>query len=475
MANLTDLYRESDAVALAQMVRTGDVSDSGLADTAIGVIEALNSGLNAVICKLYDVGRGMAAWVDRTAPLAGVPYLLKEIATGWQGIPATNCSRFLKDQVSSGDSQITTRIKASGLCLLGKTNAPENGGSIATEPALYGATLNPWDTALTPGGSSGGSSIAVATGMVPIAESSDAAGSIRVPASCCGVIGLKPSRGRVSLAPLADYFAVAAYFSCNTRKVRDTAAYLDAISGSLPGDPYALPDPPASFASLMTRVPERLQVGFTVTDPAGNPVHPDMRATVIGAAKALEGLGHDVREHDMAFDADPLWRTYTDMTCVESAAFFGYMETVVGRPIGQGDVEPVTRALIERGRATSGITHAGQIETVRQIGRSVVQDLMPFDVFLTPTLTQLPRPKGFYDLTETDLDIYNALWADAVFMAPFNLSGQPAISLPLGISGHVPVGVQLVGRIGEDGALLAVAAVLEQVMPWKNRRPPVNL
>lgn len=475
MANLTDLYRESDAVALAALVRAGDVSPFELAETAIGVIEALNPGLNAVICKLYDIGRDMAAKVDRTAPLAGVPYLLKELATGWKGIPATNSSRFLQDQVAGADSQITTRVKASGLCLLGKTNAPENGWSIATEPALYGATLNPWDKSLTPGGSSGGSSVAVATGMVPIAEASDAAGSIRVPASCCGVVGLKPSRGRVSLAPLTDFFAGAAYFGCNTRTIRDTAAYLDAIAGSLPGDPYALPDPQASFATLMAHVPKGLQVGFSVTDPAGNPVHPDVRATVLAAASALEGLGHQVREHNMGFDADQLWRTYTNMTCVESAAFFGYMETVVGRHIGQGDVEPLTRALIERGRATSGVTHAGQIETVRQIGRSIVQDLLPFDVFLTPTLTQLPRPRGFYDMTMADLDAYNALWSDAVFMAPFNLSGQPAISLPLGMSGHVPVGVQLVGRIGADGALLAVAAVLEQVMPWKNRHPPASI
>ena len=457
------------------MVRAGDISASELAETAIGVIEALNPGLNAVIFKLYDIGREMAANVDRTAPLAGVPYLLKELATGWRGIPATNSSRFLKDQVATADSHITTRIKASGLCLLGKTNAPENGWSIATEPVLYGATLNPWDKSLTPGGSSGGSSVAVAMGMVPIAESSDAAGSIRVPASCCGVVGLKPSRGRVSLAPFADYFAGAAYFSCNTRTVRDTAAYLDAIAGALPGDPYALPDPPTSFASLMTQAPGRMKVGFTVTDPAGNQVHPDVRAAVLAAAKALEGLGHEVQEHDLSFDTDQLWRTYTNMTCVESAAFFGYMETIVGRRIRRGEVEPLTLALIERGRATSGITHAGQIETVRQIGRSIVQDLLPFDVFLTPTLTQLPRPMGYYDMTMTDLDAYNALWSDAVFMAPFNLSGQPAISLPLGMSGHVPVGVQLVGRMGADGALLAVAAVLEQVMPWKTRRPPASM
>ncbi|MBC7740043.1 MAG: amidase, partial [Candidatus Saccharibacteria bacterium] len=399
---------------------------------------------------------------------------LQELATGWQGIPATNASRFLKDHISGADTHMTTRIKATGLCLLGKTNAPENGWFIATEPALYGPTLNPWDKALTPGGSSGGSSVAIATGMVPIAGSSDAAGSIRVPASCCGVVGLKPSPGRVSLSPLADYFAGAAYFSCNTGTVRDTAAFLDVIAGSLPGDPYALPDQQASFATSMTDAPAGLQIGFTVTDPAGNPVHPDVRDLALATAMALMGLGHHVREHDMRFDLDQLWQTYTDMTCIESAAFFGYMETVVGRPIGPGDVEPLTLALIARGRATSGITQAGQIETVRQIGRSVVQDLLAFDVFLTPTLTQLPRPKGHYDMTMSDLDAYDASWADADFMGPFNLSGQPAISM-VGMSRQVPLGVQLVGRSAADGALLAVVAVLEQVIPWKHRHPPTGI
>ena len=204
MSEIDELYRRSDAVALAAHVRSGDVAATEIAQAAISAIEAKNPALNAVICKLYDLGQTAAEHVDKSAPLAGVPFLLKELASNWCGVQATNASRFLADNVAQADSHLTTRIKAAGLVLLGKTNAPENGWSIATEPALYGPTLNPWNPAVTPGGSSGGSAVAVTTGMVPIAEASDGAGSIRIPASCCGVVGLKPSRGRVSLAPFAD-------------------------------------------------------------------------------------------------------------------------------------------------------------------------------------------------------------------------------------------------------------------------------
>jgi amidase len=474
MQDIDTFYARADAVDLAAAVRAGEMTAAEIVEAAIRAVEVLNPALNAVIARLDDIGRGAAARVDLAAPLAGVPFMLKELASGWAGVQATNSCRFLAGQVAAADSHVVGRIKAAGLCLIGKTNAPENGWSIGTEPVLYGATLNPWDADVTPGGSSGGAAVAVATGMVPLAEASDGAGSIRVPASCCGVVGLKPSRGRVSLAPFADYWAGGAYFLCNSRTVRDTAAYLDAVAGALPGDPYGMPLPSALFAELARQAPKGLRVGFTVTDPAGNPVHADVRAAVMAAARALEGEGHVVVEHDMGFDPARLWRTYTDMTCVETAAMFDYMETVVGRPIGDGDVEPVTRAIIDRGRATRATDHANRIESLRQMGRGIVQDLWEFDIFLTPVLTQPPRPRGFYDMSMTDLDAYNALWADAVFMTPFNISGQPAMALPLGMAGHLPVGVQLVGRPGADALVLATAAVLEQVLPWKDRRPPVR-
>ncbi len=473
MGDLDAVYRGSDAVALAGLVKRGEVSAGELVEAGIRAIEEMNPGLNAVIHTRYDIGRAAAAQVDKAAPLAGVPFLLKELATGWAGVQATNASRFLQGQVSQGDSVLTGRIKAAGLCLLGKTNSPENGWCISTEPALYGPTVNPWDARLTPGGSSGGSSVAVAMGMVPIAEASDAAGSIRVPASCCGVVGLKPSRGRVTLAPLADYFNGAAYFMCNTRTVRDTAAYLDAVAGAMPGDLYALPIPAGGFAGAAGARPRGLRVGYTVTAPDGGPVDPEVRAAVEAVARCLEGLGHHVEEKDMGLDAGALWPVYANMTTVENAGFYGWMESVIGRPIGPGEVENITAAIIARGRATRAVDHAGAVERLRQEGRGIVQDLSPYDIYLTPVLTQRPRPVGYYDMSMTDLDAYNALWGDAMFMWPFNISGQPAMAVPLGqFADGVPLGVQVVGRIGDEATVLAVAGVLEEAMPWAGRRPP---
>lgn len=475
-ADIADLYRTSDATGLAVLVRSRDVSPSELVEAAIATIEALNPALNAVIDKRYDIGRVAAERVDLAAPLAGVPFLLKDLAVGWAGVRAPNASRFLKDNMAQSDSHVTTRLKASGLCLLGKTNAPENGWSIATEPALYGPTLNPWNPAFTPGGSSGGSCVAVATGMVPLAESTDGAGSIRAPASNCGVVGLKPSRGRVSAAPFGDWWAGGAYALCNSRTVRDTAAYLDVVAGSVAGDPYPIPAPDRPFATLACEPPKVLRAAFSVTPPDGGPVHPEVRALVEATAAALAGQGHHVTEKDMVHDGVALWQTYTAMSVVEPAALYGYMETGVGRPVTADDVEPVTWAIIQRGRATRAVDHANRIESLRQSARAIVQDLLPYDVFITPTLTQPPRPTGYYDMSMTDLDAYNARWADAIFLFPFNISGQPAISLPLGMtSDGLPIGVQLVGRQGSEGTLLAVATVLEQVMPWKDRHPQVHV
>ncbi|MGI6856438.1 amidase [Mesorhizobium sp. 1B3] len=473
--SLLQTYAESDALGLADLVRRGEASPAELVEAAITMIDRLDPQLNAVIHRLYDMARASAATVDRNAPFAGVPFLLKELATSWTGAPNTNSSYYLKDVVSDFDAEAVRRMKAAGLILVGKSNAPENGWSISTEPKLYGVTKNPWKDGITPGGSSGGTAAAVAARMVPIGEASDGAGSIRVPASCCGVVGLKPSRGRVTLAPFGDFWYGGAYFLCCSRSVRDTAAYLDALAGALPGDPYTPPVPEASWLSLAARAPKKLRIGYTVTPPNGTPIGAEPKAAVLAAAKTLEALGHSVEEHDMPLAANEAWKTYTDMTCVQTAATFGALEALVGRPVTRDDVEPITWAIIERGRATSGIVHANQVEQCRQLSRAIAGDLAPYDIFVTPTLTQLPRPLGFYDMSETDLDRYNAKWTDSVFAFPFNISGQPAISLPLHwTSDGIPVGVQLVGRYGDEATVLAVSTQLEQHMPWKDRRPPIS-
>jgi amidase len=473
--DLVAVYTQSDGTALADLVRRKEVTPAELVETAVTIIERLNPRLNAVIHRLYDMGRAAAATAEPSGPFAGVPYLLKELGSTWQGAPVTNSSFFLKDLIAPADSEVVRRLKAAGFLLVGKSNAPENGWSISTEPKLYGATKNPWREEITAGGSSGGSAAAVASRMVPIAESSDAAGSIRVPASCCGVLGLKPSRGRVTMSPLADVWHGGANFLCNSRTVRDTAAYLDAVGGNLPGDPYTPPIPSESWAALAGKAPGPLRVGFTMTPPTGSAIDPEVVAAVRNTLATLERLGHQVEEHDLAFDFGQAWDVYTHMSCVQTAAFFDYFETLVGRPVTAADVEPVTWAIVERGRATSGVRHITDVETVRQLGRSVAAELHPYDVFITPTLTQKPRPLGYYDMSIPDLDRYNALWADAVFTFPFNMSGQPAMSVPVHWSAdNIPIGVQLVGRYGDEATLLSLATVLEAEMPWKDRRPPVS-
>ena len=274
-------YADSDALGLAALVKKGEVSPAETVEAAVTLIERLNPKLNAVIHKLYDMGRKDAEATDRDAPFAGVPFLLKELASSWKGAPLTNSSAYLKDVIADSDSEPTRRIKAAGMLLVGKSNAPENGWSISTEPKLYGVTKNPWKEGITAGGSSGGTASAVASRMVPIAEASDGAGSIRVPASCCGIVGLKPSRGRISLAPAGDFWYGGAYFFACTRTVRDTAAYLDAMAGYLPGEPYTPPAPEKSWLELAQRAPKKLRVGFTVKPPNGTAIDPEVSVTPV--------------------------------------------------------------------------------------------------------------------------------------------------------------------------------------------------
>jgi len=466
------LYARSDGLVLGELVRRGDLSPDELVEAAVTIIERLNPHLNAVVHTLYDMARSAVPAVDRNAPFAGVPYLLKEAGTMWAGAPMTSASAWMRNVVASDDAEIVRRIKAAGFLLMGKSNAPENGWCLSTEPRLYGATRNPWRDDMTPGGSSGGSAASVAAGMVPIAEASDGAGSIRVPASCCGIVGLKPSRGRITMSPGGDAWYGCAYDLCVSRTVRDTAAYLDAVAGVLPGDPYQAPRPDASWLELAAQPPIPLRIGFSVTPPDGSPVHTEAATAVHRTASVLARLGHHVEEHNLPSWLADVWTTYTRMTAVHTARTFDARAPLVGAAVTQSDVEPLTWAVIERGRSLSGPQHSADIEAIRLASRGICTELLPYDIFVTPTLTQPPRPLGYWDMSEPDLDRYNAKWTDGAFMYPFNISGQPAISLPLHWpSDDLPIGVQLVGRHGDEAGVLSVAHVLEQEMPWRERTP----
>ncbi len=472
--DLVALYVDSDALRLAELVRRREVTPAELTEVAIDVITALDPKLNAVVIKTFDQARRHASMPPGGGPFAGVPYLLKDIGSAAAGMPLTAGLEYRRDFVSQSDSEMVQRIKASGLNLLGRTNTPENGWCIATEPRYHGKTLNPWNPDVTPGGSSGGAAAAVASRMVPMAEGTDGGGSIRVPASCCGLVGLKPSRGRISYAPDADFWFGSVYFFTLTRTVRDTAAFLDATAGNLPGDLYTPPAPERAWLAGLTQPPTRLKVGFTLTTPWGPAFAPEVADAVRATVALLEDMGHEVEEHVFLTDLEPAWNSYNRVIAVQTVLDFADLATTVGRPVRQTDLAAFNWSQLERGRSLSALEHATDVNAMRRFNQRVQAELLPYDVFVTPTLTQPPRPVGYWDMNEPDFDTYIAKWTDAAFMFAFNVSGLPALSLPASWTAqNVPIGVQLVGRYGDDATILRLAAQVEQARPWIQRRPSI--
>jgi amidase len=476
--DLTRLYAESDALGLAALVRAGEVGARELAETAIAAIETLDSALNAVPSplRLFDLARA-AADAPVTGPFAGVPFLLKNIGSMWKGTPLTNGYGYLADFVCADDTELSNRIRRAGFNLLGRTNTPEGGWSLGTEPRLYGPTRNPYDPRHTPGGSSGGAAAAVAARIVPIAEASDGGGSIRGPASCCGLVGLKPSRGRITYgAEVPDlWFGSIATF-CVTRTVRDTAAYLDAVAGDAPGDPYRLSSPETSWLTGIEHPPVRLKIGFTRAAPWGEPVSPLVLANMEATMSLLASMGHDLEEYDLKTNLRQAWRDYTRITAVETAADFRRLEPVVGHPVDLAALAPVNAALIERGRILSAVDYTDHVAAVRKAGQEIAHELDAFDVFLTPTLTQPPRPIGFWSMENTDLDGYLNLWAEGGHLFACNISGLPAVSVPSAmVGGSLPIGMQMIGRHADEAGLLSLAQALEHALRWDLRRPAICL
>lgn len=472
---LVRTYLDSDALRLAELVRSKVVSPAELAEVAISLIEQVNPKLNAVVIRSFDEARARATQPPGDGPFAGVPYLLKNIGSQCAGLPMDNGLEYLKNYVCTADSEMVRKIKASGLNILGRTNVPENGWCIATEPRYHGPTLNPWNAAVTPGGSSGGAAAAVAARIVPMAEGTDGGGSIRVPASCCGLVGLKPSRGRVTYGPeTVDIWFGSVYFFTLTRTVRDTAAFLDATAGNLPGDPYTPPKSDAGWLESLAAAPKRLKIGFTLTSPWGPAFAPEVAEAVKSSAALLAELGHDVEEHPFTSDIETPWFEYNKMNAVQTVLDFDQLAETVGRPVQRSDLNAFNWASLERGRSLSATDHAVAVNAMRKASQKIQMELQPYDLFLTPTLTQPPRSVGYWDMNDADVDRYNAKWTDAVFMFAFNVSGLPAMSLPdTWTADNVPIGVQFVGRYGDEATILRVAAQVEAARPWIQRRPAV--
>lgn len=472
--SIKDLYVSSDALGLAAHVKKREVSARELVEVAIECIEEINPRLNAVVSKRYDYARSLAGQTVPDAPFAGVPFLLKDLGLEWEGFPVTNGSFYFKDYTATSNWELAKRMKAAGLIPLGKTNVPEMGRSSSTEPRLFGATRNPWHPDIVAGGSSGGSGAAVASRMVPIADASDGGGSIRMPASLNGLVGLKPSRGRITFGPqVVELVYGGVVYLCLSRTVRDTAAYLDAVAGAMPGDPYGLPPPDRSYLSLLSdKDPPQLKIAFTTTEPDGRPLGVEQRRAVEIAVKACVTLGHEVSEADFRYDFEHMMRLSVRIHAAKSAAHFDSSVSRIGREVTKNDVENVTWQDIQLGRSLTAVQHAQDIEAMRLFARNFVTQFHMFDVVISPVLAELPHPRGWLDMS-LDLEGFDErLNRDLKFTAPLNQTGQPAISLPLHqTKDGKPIGVQFAARIGDEATLISLAGQLEQVLPWTDRKP----
>jgi amidase len=471
-----------DATAQAELVRRRAVQPIELVDAAIARIAQLNPQINAVITERFERARAEAQRPDLPAgPFRGVPFLLKDIGAHSAGDPFHAGMRFLRalNWTEPGDNYLAAKFRAAGFVFLGKTNTPELGLQPTTEPEAYGASRNPWDLTRSTGGSSGGAAAAVASGLVPAAHATDGGGSIRIPASVCGVVGLKTSRGRVSLgAGTGERWAGCAVENCVSRSVRDTAAILDAIAGPMPGDPYVAPPPTRPFVAEVGADPRRLRVGLLGHAPGGTAVHADCAAAVEDVGRLLASLGHCVEPSHPDGLGDPeMLRSFgMIVSCATARALDAWSEKT-GRQIGGSDVEPMTWAVAELGRGVTGPQYVRAVSLAqaqtRRIGRWWAEG---FDLLLTPTVAEPPPPLGtFHSPPEDPLRGFLRAGSFGAFTSTFNATGQPAISLPLHWNAqHLPIGVQLVAAYGREDLLIRIAAQLEQARPWADRRPPVH-
>lgn len=472
-----------DATEQARLIREREASPSELLQEAIGRLEGLNPKLNAVIHPLIDQARHVAAAALPDGPFCGVPFVVKDLSCYMKGVPVHEGMRALRDagHAADHDMWLTERFRQAGFVILGRTNTPELGILPTTEPVSYGPTHNPWDLERSPGGSSGGSAAAVAAGIVAAAHGNDGGGSIRIPASHCGLVGLKPSRARVSMAPdFGDVIGGLVSELALTRSVRDTAAILDAVHGPAPGDPYAAPPPARAYLEEVGADPGRLRVGVMTAPPGGQfQTHPECVAAAEGAATLLEALGHNVERSYPSDMDDP---GYVENFLVRWSAGIDwglrYWERVLGRALGSEDVEPCTWALVEQGRTHTAGDLLLAIEQAQADSRRIAAWWADdgFDLLLTPTCAEPPPRLGEHDpLPDNPLAPILRAIPFATFTARFNTTGQPAISLPLHqTSDGLPVGVQLVAAYGREDVLLRVAAQLEEAQPWLDRTPPVH-
>jgi amidase len=469
-----------DAIGQAALVSAGEVSAAELLDAALIRLEAAR-GLNAVITDLFERGRAQAAELDASGraraphagPLTGVPFLLKDLGASLAGSPEAMGSRALRTHVATETAWLVDRYLSAGLVIFGKTNTPEWGNHCTTEPSLFGPTVNPWSPSITPGGSSGGSASAVAAGVVPAASGGDGTGSIRVPASCCGLVGLKPRRGRTSFAPSSGHslegLAVA---HALTRTVRDSAALLDVVAGSAPGDPYSAPQPTIRYSDAVVEVTAAQRILTTTVSPfPGPPTDPAVAAAVERTAKLLSELGHNVEQGAPTIDPDVVADAIAVLHTVSNVGLHALATEHLGREPGEDEFEPSTWVMVREGFSTTGAAYAGAVDAVHAQTRRFAAGMAGYDALLVPTLLTPPPPYALLDQPRgTTRAFFDVEFATTGWTSLANVTGWAAISLPLGsTSDGLPIGVQLMAP--DETVLLQLAAQLEAVAPWTDRHP----
>ncbi len=488
-------YNQYDGLGLAELIKKGKISQEEVCEAAIDRIEAVNPDVNAVIATVFDAARKQARGSVPDGPFAGVPFLLKDLLVSYAGVPFTSGCRALEHYIPDHDSELAIRFKKAGVNILGKTNTPEFGLLAYTEPELHGPTRNPWNRDHTPGGSSGGSAAAVAAGMVPLAGGGDGGGSIRIPASCCGLFGLKPSRGRTPTGPdHGELWQGAAIEHVITRSVRDSAAMLDATCAPDIGAPYIIQRPERPYMEEIELAPGRLRIAFTTHSPLDTPVHPEYIKATLETALLLQKLGHDVEEVEPDIDGKLLAQSYLSMYFGEVAAEIDGLKTLLGRDITQKDVETLTWTLGLLGRSTSALSFVKAIGEWGRAARIMGNFHETYDIYLTPTIAEPPirigelKPKP---VENAALKVVNTLGLgkllkrsgiiDKIAIAnlskvPFtqlaNFTGQPAMSVPLHWSSDgLPCGMQFMAKMGDEAMLFRLAKQLEDEKPWFNKRP----
>jgi amidase len=477
LANLSGLaaeYDKHDALGLAELIARKEITATELLNAVRQRVEALNPKLNAFCHLFFDKAEDQIKKELPKGPLSGVPFALKDLGQYLTGTITSVGSRVWKDSVADYDSTLVSRYKKAGLVIFGKTNSPELGLTTTTESVLFGKTHNPWNLERTSGGSSGGSAAAVASRILPAAHASDGGGSIRIPASCCGLFGLKATRGRVPLGP--GQFEGWNGFSCHhvvTLSVRDSAALLDATAGAELGSPFFSPAPARPFLEETKMPPGILRIALAVDTPGGTPLDSECRKAAEEAAKLCESLGHRVEEKRLPVDNSSMREAFLTVINVSVARTLSDASKTLGREVTINDVEPVTWSMFQQGRATDVIAYSRAIAAAHQVGLVMARFQENYDVILSPTLAKPPVRLGLLSLSPESMAAFGKEITEfGPYTALYNVTGQPSMSMPLHWTADgLPVGVMFSGRFGDEATLFRLAAQLEKARPWAGRKP----